>query len=120
MSNEYFTDACDAFCFLGKHNMVKTKSEKEDKNSLGWASHFLNCLDIEYVKVNPVTKEIDVNNVLNTQDEIWLEFGIWDEKENIACHDLDLDCGGSTFDEAIVNLANLVKKYYDDDGNKIE
>jgi hypothetical protein len=30
----------------------------------------------------------------------------------ISCHDLRLDCDGDTFEKAIINLANLVKKYY--------
>ena len=73
--------------------------------------NFEDCLDIEVVKINPKTKEIDFeNNELNTLTEIWLEIGPY-IKDGFA-HDIDLDCGGYSFEEAIINLAKLVKQYY--------
>jgi hypothetical protein len=38
---------------------------------------------------------------------IWLEFGFQEDGE--ACHDMDYDCSGDTFEEAIIELASLVK-----------
>ena len=63
--------------------------------------------------------------------ECWLEFGpemygyytskdgneTWDADTGLqSCHDIDLDCGAPTFDQAIVKLAKLVMKKYGDLG----
>ncbi len=73
------------------------------------------ALDIEVVKVNPLTNEIDNNELLNTKVEVWLEFGKVEFDEDMKCvvawHDYDLDCGGNTFEEAIIELAELCKKH---------
>ena len=71
---------------------------------------FQECLDIEVVKINPETKCVDDNETLNTATEIWLECGPY--YDSMGTHDIDLDCGGATFEEAIIKLAQLVKKYY--------
>lgn len=92
------TDFHDAFNYLSNHII--------------FADRFNECLDIEVVKINPKTKSIDDNAALNTETEIWLECGPY---YNGITHDVDLDCGGKTFEEAIINLRNLVEKKY---GNK--
>lgn len=69
-----------------------------DKNGL---NRFQECLDIDVVKVNSNLDKI----------EVWLECGRFTEP--ILEHDIRLDCGGKTFEEAIIKLAKLVKKYYD-------
>lgn len=79
---------------------------------------FQNLLDIEVVKVNPKTKKIEDNVELNTLTQIWLEIGPC--IKNGYSHDYDLDCGGDSFEEAIVNLAELVKKIYTEDINIIK
>ena len=78
---------------------------------------FQSCLDVDVVKVNPKTNCIDDNDSLNTKIQIWLECGPY--FENQITHDIDLDCGGNTFEDAIIKLAKLVKKYYTDDRNEI-
>lgn len=78
---------------------------------------FQSCLDVDVVKVNPKTNCVDDNDSLNTKTQIWLECGPY--FENQITHDIDLDCGGNTFEDAIIKLAKLVKKYYTDDRNKI-
>lgn len=70
--------------------------------------NFMDALDIDVVKVNPVTNEIDVDCSKNKQIQIWLETG-----PEIGTHDCALDCGGDTFEEALIRLARLVRKYYD-------
>lgn len=70
-------------------------------------NNFINCLNIMVVKVNPVTYSIDDDNEKNTLTQIWLESG-----DEINTHDIRLDCGGNNFEEAIIELARLVKKYY--------
>ena len=76
---------------------------------------FLEGLDLMVVKVNPETNEIDDNSALNTKTAVWIEHGPYDTAGGYWYHDIDLDCGGDTFEEAIIKLAELVKeKYYTD------
>ena len=78
--------------------------------------YFAQCLDIEVAKINPQTREIDDNEVLNTEVEVWLECGPYEFNEDAAefspTHDIDLDCGAPTFEKAIIELARLVKQKY--------
>ncbi len=76
-------------------------------------NRFQECIDIEVVKVNPETKEIDDDKSKNTQTRVWLECGPY--KKECMTHDIELDCGAKTFEKAIIKLAKLVKKEY---GNK--
>lgn len=59
------------------------------------------------VKVNPKTNEISDDVELNSKTRIWLECGITPNE-----HDIRLDCGGDTFEEAIIQLADLVIKHF--------
>ena len=63
-------------------------------------------------KVNPETGKLDDDMTKNTKVEIWLE--CFPDDENGRFHDIDLDCGGDTYEEAIIKLASLVKKKYGD------
>ena len=74
----------------------------------------------EVVKVNPETNAIDEDFTKNTKVQIWLEHGPFDAEWGLTTHDLDLDCGGNTFEEAIIELAKLVTKYYTEDGKRKE
>lgn len=78
-----------------------------------FAENFSKCLDIEVVKVNPATLQIDDKPELNTKTQVWLECGPYIENE--STHDIDLDCGDDTFETAIIELAELVRKHYGDD-----
>ena len=119
-----FKDFYEAWWFLNEHpafidwNVVTNKLDNPN--------HFINfasCLCIEVVKVNPKTKRICKKDELNTLTQVWLECGGYEYddnfKEYIHCHDIRLDCGADNFEEAIVKLANLVKKHYDDGKNKL-
>jgi len=85
---------------------------------------FFANLDMTVQKVNPLTGSIDDNKALNTQVEIWLENGPWELVENpefdiygtgeMASHDIDLDCGGLSCEEAILEMAKLVRQKYGD------
>jgi hypothetical protein len=73
-------------------------------------------LDIDVIKVNPKTEEVDDDPEKNTLIEIWLETGPDEKNEHgvpCATYDPNLDCGGNTFEEAIIKLSKLVKKYYE-------
>lgn len=79
---------------------------------------FMNELWIDVVKVNPKTNAIDDDASKNTKVRFWLEHGGYDKECGSTTHDYDLDCGGDTFEEAIINLAKLVKKHYRKDGKR--
>lgn len=84
-------------------------------------------LVIQYAKVD-ATRTVNGIKSKNTNIECWLEFGPleylytadWDEETRLLqCHDIDLDCGASTFDEALVILAqNVLDKYGDYEGEE--
>ena len=76
---------------------------------------FENELWIDVVKVNPYTNKIDDDATKNTKVRVWLEHGPYDEEWNGCEHDYRLDCGGDTFEEAIIELAKLVQEYFTDD-----
>lgn len=56
---------------------------------------------------------------LNTRTEVWLEAGKWDllEGEHVHAHwhDIELDTGAPTYEEAVVKLARLVREKYGND-----
>lgn len=89
------------------------------KNHPMFDGMFWDALDIFVVKVNPDTNAIDDDKSKNTKTQVWLETGRHiDERDMLipGCspfsHDYYLDCGGDTFEEAIIQLADLVLKYY--------
>lgn len=92
----------DAWCFL------------YDFPEFNKGADFPGHLDISVVKVNPKTGKIDDDSILNTETEVWLECGGYDEESDLLCHDVRLDVGAPTFEEAIVKLANKTLKYYGD------
>lgn len=68
------------------------------------------CLVIEVQKVDSAWRVVQDDKRRNTRVEVWLECG--GLENGIGTHDPRLDCGGDTFEEAIIELARLVKKYY--------
>lgn len=79
---------------------------EEDLNQEPSSCSFMRNVDIQVVHVNPETNEIDDCQSKNTKVAVWLECGTKDD------HDIDLDCGGDSFEEAIIKLAELVKMKY--------
>lgn len=81
-----------------------------------FCDRFMQELYIEVVKVDPETNRVEDDKTRNTKTQIWFEIGPYEEDvENgiYGTHDLDLDCGGDTFEEAIIELARLVHEKYD-------
>lgn len=84
-------------------------------------------LDIHYAAVDKRGR-VNKDDSLNQFSECWLEFGQvvyghyadgekWrgtERAHKMHYHDIDLDSGGATFDEALVKLARKVKKKYGD------
>lgn len=119
----------DAWWFLSEHPMFNhpddvraLKGETFEGKPIPVDPRFLSNLDIAVVKVNPKTNKISDHKKKNTSVRVWLEAGGWDEDEHfgvmqtMGCHDWRLDCGGKTFEKAIIKLAKNVRKYYNDDG----
>lgn len=85
-----------------------------------WKQHAIEAnLYIFYAKVNEHYR-VDDDPSKNVLTEVWLEFGpivhyLHDGQYQLAgTHDIKLDCGGPTFDAALVKLARLVKRHYGD------
>lgn len=110
-----FKDVVKAWSYLENHSMFAEHIKGTDLS----VSHFSQCLDIQPVKVNPVTHEISDNAEDNTKVEIWLEAGPWVSHSDTT-HDDELDCGADTFENAIILLAESVKAVYSDDVSSIE
>lgn len=96
-----FTDFYEAWWFLFDHPMFQDEYQ---------SSQFESLLDIDVVKVNPEGESISDDDSLNTLTQVWLEIGEYNTMGRI--HDIDLDCGGNTFELAIIELANLVMKHH--------
>ena len=116
-----FTDFHEAWWFLNECKSFKaTKrvliqagySESLAKITSGETNYFQESLCIEVQKVNPENDTIEEDEKLNTKIVVWLECGspYYDEhtKRILTYHNWDWDCGGDTFEEAIVNLANII------------
>ncbi len=109
-----FVDFYAAWCFLVGHKIFELEE----------CSVFFRCLSIEVVRVNSNTEKIDDDEAKNTDTRVWLECGPWcgpeqltDEERKdfpfgLPSHDIELDCGAPTFEQAIIKLANLVLKKY--------
>lgn len=73
-------------------------------------------LDVAYMKVDPVTRQQEDDQARNTHIEVWLETGPNEYAEEagrtVSTHDIELDCGGDTFEEALVTLCRLVQDRY--------
>ena len=84
-------------------------------------SYFEESLSIDVVKVNPENLTIEDDETKNIKVQIWLECGepfIEKESGDIhTYHNMDYDTGGDTFEEAIINLAEIIKLKIKEDDN---
>jgi hypothetical protein len=118
-----FRDVASAFWWLQEHPLYLKHFEYEIPESM-WES---GGLYIHYAKVDPKTKRITGDKSKNAHTEVWLESGPWysyeiavltgedpefANKNGLHSHDIRLDCGGDTFEAAILKLAGLVNKFY--------
>jgi len=91
------------------------------------------CWCVSPVYVNPQTEEIEEDDTLNTGFRVWIEAGPWVDLSSLEdepepprgwddhnrwgrSHDCRLDCGGPTMEDALLELATLVKVFYREDG----
>ena len=110
-------------------------ARKTARKSFFTESAFPNNLDIEVVKVNPDTETIEDDDSLNTAVRVWIECIVYYDIESkgyidvksgeheesnhwkirgMPSHDFDLDTGGKSYEEAIINLAQEVYNKYGD------
>lgn len=116
-----------AFGGIGSTHLGARKGKKRDNEynrafnehatDFYWHGQFINNLDIHYAKVNSITRS--TKDEPRDTVEVWLETGaaLWEDyahKYIGNTHNPELDCGGPTFDEALIKLANLVLKHYGD------
>ncbi len=69
------------------------------------ASRFATEMWVHVARVNPEMDSIDDDDTKNTKVEIWLETGPYEAEYGQCSHDYHLDCGGGTYEEAIIALA---------------
>jgi len=91
----------DSWKYLYNHKMYKNQNGD---------SCFSKSLIFKVVKVNPETNETEDEKKLNTKTKIRIKTGNWDIDIDDFLHDFELDCYGDTYEEAIINLAKLVKE----------
>lgn len=77
------------------------------------------ALDVDFVLVDPKTNRISKDERKNTVSRCWLEFGPIEfyeagDPDPRPTHDINLDCGGRTFEKAFRKLCLLVLKWYGD------
>lgn len=92
------------------------------------------CWSLDLVFVDPMTETIEDDGTRNTAFRVWIEAGPWidHEVEKVfpepdegwnhhnrwgGSHDSRLDCGGSTMEEALLELASAVEVFYKEDGS---
>ena len=87
---------------------------------------FMDNLDVDVVRVDPVT--LEHSDQPGAVTRFWLEAGPWDTippecfeeghipgtYDEVRTHDPKLDCGGATYEEAIIKMAALVLEHYGD------
>jgi len=117
----------DAWWYLYEHKAFSDFNYLNEKGQ-PYISAFLRLLDIDVQYVDPITKRIEDDTSRNTFTQVWLELGVQYQDETLKTfpdindyvenkwlynsHDMNLDCGGDTFEEAIINLALLVEEFY--------
>ena len=110
----------DAWWFLAEHPKFNHLKDGVPDARSG----FFDNIDVYVAKVDPKTRIVEKDKSRNTEVEIWLEAGPWvpvDEQmgkpetySEMPSHDIRLDCGGKTYEKAIIKMAKLVLRYYGD------
>lgn len=116
----WYLDCHPAFWQFMKEDA--TAAERIHERNLMEDGGVRRCVDISVAKVNPITNRVEDDEALNTKNEVWIELGKWPwptDAENantrVPYHDYELDCGGPTFEAAIVRAAHNVATVYGHD-----
>jgi hypothetical protein len=124
----------EAYWWLHCHPMFAYKGELGKTYSEGAMirTSFPDNLDIHVAKVDPKTRSAITDDkgyfdkTCNTHVEIWIEVMTYcdpndfpdnqlsdqDRRRGVATHFWELDCGGDTFEEAIITLARDVHEKF--------
>lgn len=108
MKRDFFS----SWHYLSNHYIFSSFIRLYSADEIFQQSKLEECLDIEVQKVNPLDNRVSNQLDLNTKTEVWLEAGPYIEGKRT--HDIDLDCGADTFEEAAMKLAQLVYEKYGD------
>ena len=90
------------------------------------------CATFDFVYVDPITETIEDDESRNTAFRVWVEAGPWYDRASSgepepsegwrhwnrwgSSHDTRLDCGASTMDDVLLELASRVEMFYNEDG----
>lgn len=110
ITTQRWINACDAYWWVYNHPKMLWK-ECSPPN-----------IDITPHMVCPETNRIEDDPTLNTKMQFWVECGAYVDCDMygdgvitvIPSHDWELDCGGWTWDEAVLNLAQLILERHGD------
>jgi len=119
----HYLDSHPAFYYF--HQLGKlTAEERIHERHLEHDGLVTESLHVMVVKVNPETERREEDEELNTKTVIWVEMGkrgwpkhptddphTWDHR----WHDIDLDCGGDTYEQAIITAAIYLHHAYGND-----
>lgn len=131
MNKKINEDFFKAWYFLLEHSYYQHPNHRGTDDSWLYTC-FPRQINIDVVKVNPVTDRIDDDERFNTKVKIWLETGSWLKEDQFPdlpslvegytdhVHDMYLDSVGDTFEEAVIDLASRMKVYYDDKGERTD
>lgn len=77
-------------------------------------SRLKDCLNVEVIKIDPAIDAINIeDSSMNTKVKVRLELSeiVYDEelKKTILLDDIDFGCWGDTYEEAIIEMANICK-----------
>jgi hypothetical protein len=96
---------------------------------------YLDCVNLEFVFVNPKTNSIEDEPTLNTAFRVWVEAGGWVDLSTsdhdaptppggwteynkwVPSHDPNLDCGADDLESALIELGLRLKFFYKDNGS---
>ena len=119
----HYLDSHPAFYYFHDYKAL-TPEDRIHERQLEHDGLVRDSVTIMVVKCNPENSHIEEDETLNTKTEVWVELGkrgwpkhptdpptTWDHH----WHDVDLDCGADTYEQAIITAAILVHVAYGND-----
>jgi hypothetical protein len=80
-----------------------------------FGGHFPECFSFEPTMVCPETLCVEGDATLNTRVRVRVRGGAWAEFAGASVDDISLATAGWTFEEAVCNLAETMRRTYGDD-----
>lgn len=115
--------------FLGDDGVTPPHERTHEKNLSQDAWHLPSSFDVLVTRVNPLTGEVEDDESLNIEAEVWIEMGkrSWpgtggwplnkgeQYSRDSSTHDYKLDCGAGSYERAIVIAAVYLHTAYGND-----